>query len=199
MKISKASRAGRGVVVAVVAACGGSPPPTQVGVAKAPDGSLTQTCNGVAFWASSGNAAGACHAVVDDVTGRLRAMTCDDGHRDAATLACSADGHVTCASAGTGVCANDATLVRPSGNAAARIGYFAMRCNQQTFFVALAAARGGARGECLPTFDRATGTTAMHCDDGAGDTAEFVCRDGIGACTFTGTGVCTSDETVVRR
>jgi hypothetical protein len=177
-------------------ACGSPPPPTNVTLAKSPEGSMTQPCNGIDFWVSSGNAAGNCRAVVDDQTAHLRAMTCDDGNRDAATLACAEDGHVTCAATGTGVCATDVTLVRPAGTATAKLGYFAYRCGIKNYFVALP--KGG-NGACLPTFNRATGARAMHCDDGAGDSAEFVCRDGIGACSNTGTGVCTTDETVVRR
>jgi hypothetical protein len=110
---------------------------------------------------------------------------------------------VLCAATGTGVCATDVALVRPVGTAAAKLGYFANKCGQKRFFVALGvapnAAKDGVRGDCVATVDRATGAQALHCDDGAGDSADFVCRDGDGACTFTGTGVCTTDETVVRR
>jgi hypothetical protein len=179
-------------------ACGGPPPPADVGVAKSPPGSISKPCNGVEFWVSSGNGSGSCRAAVDDTTGRLRAMTCDDGHRNAATLACSTDGHVSCAAAGTGLCATDLALVHPVGSAAAKLGYFAYKCGQDRFYLALAAAKDTI-ASCLPTFDRATGASAMHCDDGAGDSAEFVCRDGVGACSFTGTGTCGSDETQVRK
>jgi hypothetical protein len=182
----------------VLVACGGPPPAADVGVAKSPAGSISKPCNGVDFWVSSGNGSASCRAAIDDQTGRLRAMTCDDGHRNAATLACSADGHVSCAAAGTGLCATDSALTLLAGSAAAKLGYFAYKCGQDRFFVALAAAKGTI-ASCLPTFDRPTGASAMHCDDGAGDSAEFVCRDGVGACSFTGTGVCTSDETVVRK
>jgi hypothetical protein len=183
----------------IVAACGSPPAPVDVAVAKAAPGSMSKACGGIDFFVSSGNDAGTCHAEMDDVSGRLRTMTCDDGHRDAATLACDADGHVQCAATGTGVCSTDAKLLRPAGTAGAKLGYFAYRCAQKSFFVALGAVKNGGRGSCVASSDRATGAQAMHCDDGAGDSADFVCRDGEGACTFTGTGVCTSDETVVRK
>ena len=161
---------------------------------------MTQPCNGIDFWVSSGNAGGNCRAVVDDQTARLRAMTCDDGNRNAATLACADDGHVTCAAMGTGICATDVTLVRSGGSATAKLGYFAYRCGIKNYYVALGSPKGGgATGSCLPTFNRATGARAIHCDDGAGDSAEFVCRDDVGACSNTGTGVCTTDDTVVRQ
>ena len=145
------------------------------------------------FFVSSGNAAGKCHAQVDDRSLAMTAMGCDDGNGNRAVLTCR-DGRVSCTAAGTGLCAADADAVTPATTVPVTVAYFAHRCGQATYVVA----PGSERGSCIGTFDKPTGARALHCTDGAGDTAEFTCRDGVAACAATGAGVCGTDETKVR-
>lgn len=179
----------------LLAACGGAQPALRVEPMQGPPGSLGKACGTVPYYVSSGNDGGECHAVVDDQTGALVAMGCDDGKGNRASLACSKAGQVSCKAAGSGLCATSEHAVRPATDKPATAGYFANRCGLATYVVA----PGNDRGTCVGTFDPVTGTRSMHCDDGAGDTADFTCRDGAGACTFTGTGVCSTDETLVRK
>lgn len=191
----RASGLGRSVLLVVMFGCGNPPPPSGPMLTPAPAGTLVKSCNGGEFYVSSGNPEGKCHATLDDHTQALRSMQCDDGGGNDATFTCSADGHIGCSSHGTGLCSADKSLVRPNVMRPASQRYVAYLCGQKTFFVA----PGSKTGSCVATFDKGTGTRAMHCDDGAGDSADFVCRDGEGVCTFTGSGICTNDEALVRK
>ena len=170
------------VAVALLAAVAcGHPAPAGPSIAppKAP-GYVGHTCGGVPFWVSSGNAKGKCHAQVDDTGGRLVAMACDDSSGNEAKLTCSKAGEVACTSAGTGICTTDEDIVQPA--AAPPAGALANRCGGIAYFVI---------GEhCRASRDKIAGSISMHCDDGAGDSADYACRDGVAACSATGTGVC---------
>jgi len=149
------------------------PPP------KAP-GYLGNACAGVPFYVSSGNPQGKCHAQVDDVGGRMVAMACDDGVGNEAKLTCNKAGEVACTTAGTGICTTDEGIVQPA--APPPPAAIANRCGGIAYFVI---------GEhCRGSRDASSGAISLHCDDGAGDSADYACRDGVVACQSTGTGVC---------
>jgi hypothetical protein len=134
----------------------------------------------VPFYVSSGNPRGKCHAQVDDMSGRLIALGCDDGSDNRATLTCSKTGEVACTSNGTGICTTDEGIVQPAAPPPA--GALANRCGGVAYFVI--------GDHCRATRDKVSGSVAMHCDDGAGDSADYACRDNVVACNATGTGVC---------